>query len=121
MAFTGTAVVTQISDRLVRITGLALDAGASGTIGLNGATGTAPGVELPEAFKTMHYKYNGVNIPFADAIEVTAAPAATGVASAIPVSVVKTGTSLADFRATLTNTHGTLATPNLEIMVRFHE
>lgn len=121
MAFTGSATVKQISDRMVRITGLSLAAGAAGTIGLPGATGSTPGVTLPESFKTLHYAYNSVNVPFADAIEITSQPAATGVAVAIPVSVVKTGTTLADFRATLTNTHASTATPSLEIMVRFHE
>jgi hypothetical protein len=121
MAFTGTAVVKQISDRLVRITGLSLAAGVGGTIGLFGATGSAPDVELPETFKTQHYAFLGSGVPFIDAIEVTAAAAATGTVVAIPVAVVKTGTSIADFRATLTNTHGSTATPDLEIMVRFHE
>jgi hypothetical protein len=121
MAFTGTATVKQISDRLVRITGLSLTTGAAGTIGLNGATGSTPGVELPETFKTQHYAFLGSNVPFQDAIEVTAHAAATGVATAVPIAIVKSGTTIADFRATITNTHATLATPNLEIMVRFHE
>jgi hypothetical protein len=121
MAFTGTPVVKQISDRLVRITGLSLTTGAAGTIGLHGATGSTPGVELPATFKTAHYAFLGANVPFQDAIEVTAAPAATGVATAVPIAIVKSGTTIGDFRATITNTHATLATPNMEIMVRFHE
>jgi hypothetical protein len=121
MAFTGTAVVKQVSDRIVRITGLSLASAAAGTIGLTGATGTAPGVTLPASFKTEHYTFGTVNVPFADAIEVTAQPAAVGTATAIPIAIVKTGTSLADFRATITNTHGSIATANLEIVVKFHE
>lgn len=121
MAFTGSATVKQVSDRIVRITGLSLAAAASGTVGLFGATGTPPGVTLPEQFQTEHYEYLGSNVPFADAIEVTAQAAATGVATAIPIAIVKTGTTTADFRATITNTHATLATPDLEIMVKFHE
>lgn len=42
MAFTGTAVIKQISDG---IAGVAIPAG-EGTIGLSGATGTAPDVRL---------------------------------------------------------------------------
>lgn len=121
MAFTGTAVVTQISDQMVRITGLSLVAGAAGTIGLPGATGSTPGVTLPAGFKAEHYTYGANAVAFQDAIEVSAQAAATGVATAIPVAIVKSGTTQADFRATLTNTHATLATPNLEIMVRYHE
>lgn len=120
MAFTGTATVKQISDSVVRITGVSLAAGASGVIALTGETGTPPDIVLPASFKTEHYAFLGANVPFADALDVTAKSAAIGVATAIPVAVVKTGTSLADFRATLTNTHGSLATPNLEIYVKFH-
>lgn len=121
MAFTGTPVVTQISDRIVSIQGLSLDAGASGTIGLAAFSGTTPGVTLPEAFKPTEYKYIGDSISLAEAIEVTALPAAVGVATAIPVAVVKTGNDPAAWRATITNTHATLATPLLEIMVKYHE
>lgn len=121
MAFTGTAVVTQISDRMVVITGLSLVAGAAGTLGLFGATGGTPGVTLPAAFQPRGYAYLGNPIPLASSIEVTAQPAAVGVATAIPVAVVKTGTTVADFRTTVTNTHGSLATPDLEIVVRFHD
>jgi hypothetical protein len=121
MAFTGTATVVQVSDRIVRITGLSLASAAVGTIGLTGHTGGAPGVTLPASFKTEHYAYLGVNVPFVSAIECTVQAAATGVATAIPVAVVKSGTSLADFLISITNTHGSLATPALEIMVKFHD
>lgn len=121
MAFTGTATVKQVSDSIVRITGLSLAAGASGTIGLSGATGTTPGATLPASFKAVPYAYNSSNVPLADALEVTALPAATGVATAIPTAIVKSGTTEADWRATITNTHASLATPNLEIMVKLHE
>lgn len=121
MAFTGTAVVTQISDRMVRITGLSLASAAAGTIGLTGATGSAPGVTLPAAFKTEHYTYLGGAVTFQDCLDVEIKCAATGVATAIPLAVVKSGTSLADFRMTITNTHGSLATSVLEMYVRFHD
>jgi hypothetical protein len=120
MAFTGTPVISQVSDRMVRITGLSLAAAAAGTIGLFGATGSTPDVRLPEPFKPEHYKFNGSDVPLADSIEVTAQPAATGTATAIPIAIVKTGTTDADFRATITNTHATTTTPELEIYVQFH-
>lgn len=121
MAFTGTPTVVQVSDGICRITGLSLAAGDSGTIGLAGATGTTPGVTLPEAFQPGVYVYGGDQVALSDSIEVTALPAATGVATAIPTAVVKSGTTEADWRATITNTHGSLATPDLEIMVKYHE
>lgn len=120
MAFTGTATVVQVSDRMVRITGLSLASAAVGTIGLNGHTGSTPGVTLPASFKTEHYTYAGADVPFQAAIECTAQAAATGVATAIPVAIVKSGTNLADFLISITNTHGSLATPALEIIVTFH-
>jgi hypothetical protein len=123
MAFTGTATIKQISDRMVRITGLSLASGASGVIAL-ATTDSPPGgsVVLPASFKPGAYTYSAnVSVGLQDCIEVTALPATTGVATAIPVSVVKTGTTPAAFVATLTNTHGSLATPNLEIFVRLHD
>ncbi len=118
MAFTGTAVVKQISDSIVRITGLSLAAAASGTIGLFGATGTAPGVTLPASFKTLHYAYAGVNVPFADCIDVSIG-FSTVVGQTPPMAVVKTGTTLADFRATITNGFASVSS-GLEIYVKFH-
>lgn len=119
MAFTGTATITQISDSIVRITGLSLAAGASGTIGLFPATGTAPGAKTPQAFQPAVYEYGATSVALSDSIDVTTKPAATGVATAIPISVVKSGTTTADWRATLTNTSAT-DSPALEIYVRFH-
>lgn len=119
MAFTGTATVIPISDRIVRITGLSLAAGASGTIGLFTASGT-PGVKTPQSFQPAVYEYNTTSVGLQSSIEVTSQPAAVGVATAVPISIVKTGTTNADFLATLTNT-SVVNSPDLEIMVRFHD
>jgi len=115
MAFTGTPVVKQIADNKVRITGISLANGANGTIGLHGATGSPPGVTLPEAFKTMHYDYDGVNVPFQDAISLTInLTAGTG---GLPVQA-KSGTTVGDFRITLTDSGS--AHPGLDLIVTFH-
>ncbi len=121
MAFTGTPVVTQISDRQVRITGLSLASAAAGTIGLAGNTGPTPGVSLPASFNPSPYTY-GDNHPvtLVDAVECTCESDAVGVATAIPLAVVKSGTTHADFLITITNTHGSLASPAQEIMVKYH-
>lgn len=121
MAFTGIATIKQISDREVRITGLSLASGASGTIGLAPATGGAPDVKLPAAFQPEPYAYGSATVQLQDSLEIVAAVAAIGVATAVPIAVVKTGTTPGDFRGTLTNTSGSLASPNLEIYVKFHE
>lgn len=119
MAFTGTPVVVQLSDRLARITGLSLAAGASGTIGLFRNSGT-PGVRLPAAFQPSNYQAEGHTVTLQDAVQCTWENAAVGVATAVPLAVVKTGTTDEDFAITMTNTHGSLACPVQEIMVSFH-
>ncbi len=53
MAFTGAAVVKQVTDGLVRISGLSLAEGDDGTIGLFGDS-TAD-VQLPEGFLPTEY------------------------------------------------------------------
>ena len=121
MAFTGTPVVRQITDREVRITGLSLAAGAAGTIGLDQNTGS-PGVRLGVQFSPAPYTGPDGNIVhLQDSIDVTAQPDALGTAVAIPIAIVKTGTKNTDFLATITNTHASTATPELEIYVHFHD
>lgn len=119
MAFTGSATVVQISDREVVITGLSLASAAAGTIGLFHNSGS-PGVRLPEAFKPQPFVYGTATVSLSSALEVTVENAATGVATAIPISIVKSGTTELDWLATLTNTHGSLACPNQEIRIKFH-
>lgn len=117
MAFTGSATIVQISDRKLRITGLSLVAGASGTIGLDGGTGE---VDLPVGFQPQPYTNSeGASISLQSSIQVSFVPAAA-VATAIPVEVVKTGTNNSDFLATLTNNHGSTTSPALEIFVEWH-
>ncbi len=119
MAFTGSATIKQIADNICRITGLSLAAGASGVIGLTGKS-VAPDVTLPSTFVWTSYAYEGSAVTMQDAISCDVWAGAVGVATAIPVAIVKTGTTKADFAITLTNTHGSLATPNLEIYVKIH-
>jgi hypothetical protein len=117
MAFTGTAVVKLISERKCRITGLSLASGASGTISLHGGTGD---VKLPSQFAAEAYAIPGnADVTLQDAIQYSAVPD-TAVATAIPVEAVKTGTTPADFLLTLTNNHGSLASPQQDMYVEFH-
>jgi hypothetical protein len=121
MAFTGTATIKQVSDRIVRLTGLSLAAGAAGTIGLFNSTVANLDVRLPEQFLTEHYAYLGSNVPFQDAISVDVNYAATGTLVSVPLAVVKSGTTVADFHVTVTNTAASAASANLEFYVKFHE
>lgn len=118
MAFTGTATVTQISDSICRITGLSLANAATGTIALNGASGT-PGVRLPEAFQPKPYTYGGGNVALADQLVVDVFAAAASASYQVP-AVIKSGTTEADFLITLNNAFAS-ATPALEIYVKIHE
>ncbi len=113
MAFTGTAVVTQITDRKVRITGLSLAGDATGTIGLNGDSGA--GVQLPDSFNPKPTTYNGNPVSLADAIEVTQQPV-TDVTTPVPISVTKGGTP---FRITMHNDTAATAGPEIEIYVEY--
>ena len=119
MAFTGTAAVVQVSDRQVRITGLSLAAAASGTIGLFGATGTAPDVTLPAAFKPGVYDYGTTDVALASSIRCESVYADTA-GGEVTLTVAKTGTTAADFRITVTNTDGLTASSGLELYVFFH-
>jgi len=118
MAFTGTAAVVQVSDRQVRISGLSLAGGASGTIGLSGATGTAPGVTLPAAFQASVYDYGTSNVALASSIRLSY-NYVEATADEVPLIVAKTGTTAADFRITVSNTTGS-ASSQVELYVFFH-
>lgn len=120
MAFTGTAVVQQITDRMVRITGLSLGIAATGTIGLAGATGSAPDVHLPAAFKPVPYTYKGATVvSLQESIKVDYAFVASDSEVTCP-AIAKTGTDNADFRISVTNTHSS-ASPGIEFYIQFHE
>jgi hypothetical protein len=122
MAFTGTPIVTQITDSVVRITGIAVPEGSGptdgqGTIGLSGATGDEPDVRLPAAFKPRPYEYAGNVLSLQDVISVSFV-LAEGEEPLCNPAVEKTGTTEEDFRITFFN--GVTPTPNLEIWVKYH-
>jgi hypothetical protein len=110
MAFTGVAVTEKISDGLYRITGLSLGIGAAGTISMS------PGAGEVKITDKEWQPLSSVNL--ADAVQV--AIGAAGVVTVAPaVYVVKTGSTQADFLATLTN-GGAALSGALELYVRFH-
>lgn len=95
MAFTGVPVVKRVSDSLIRITGISLDADAVGTISLFNGTGE---IKLPQDFQPTVYAGQGPggNVTLQDSIELNHLPCN-------PIEVVKTGTTKNDWLATLTN------------------
>jgi len=119
MAFTGTPIITQITDGIVRITGVALPGdGTGGTIGLAGATGTPPDVRLPASFRPAPYSRGDAVISLQDSVDASFRLAALGEALCNPV-VVKTGATEEDFRIEIGTDLGT-PTPLLEIYIKFH-
>jgi hypothetical protein len=120
MAFTGAAVVKQVSDKLFRITGLSLAADASGTIGFSDKTVAAEvGLVAPEWKAYKNAKAQAVSLQ--DAVQVRFVPV-TDVSAAVPVSVVKSGTDHGDFVITMHNDNagGGAASAELEIYIEFH-
>lgn len=118
MAFTGSAVIKQISDRCFRITGLTLATQtAAGTIGLEGNTGD---VDLNAGGMWGAYSQasaQGGDVALTDAVNVRIN--LVGAAVVAPaVAVAKSGTTPADFLITLTN-NGAASTTEIEIYVTF--
>lgn len=121
MAFTGIAVVQQVSDRKFRITGLSLAAAAAGTIGFTDKTAPAE-VSLSAPTWQPYGMPDGSSVSLIEAIEVSMTLLGA-VATAVPVQVVKTGVDHAGFVITLTNNtpaQGGAASPELEIWVEYH-
>lgn len=117
MAFTGVAVIKQVADNMVRITGLSLAGGAAGTISLNAGAGQ---VKCPANFEFTPYTIAGSTVTSADAIDVSVKTADLAGPSAVNVAVTKAGTVASDFLATLTNLNSGSSSGNLEIYVKFH-
>lgn len=108
---------------MVRITGVSLDGAASGVIMLHGAVSPPAGaIVLPEAFIVNTYEYSNVPglVTLQDTIDVQTKYAGAG-GTIVPLSTVKTGTTHADFQATITNGDAEGSTAALEIYVRNHD
>lgn len=120
MAFGGSPTIVQVNDRLVRITGLTLaSSNTSGTIGLTGATGTTPDVTLPANFHAAAFNYNAAAVSMQDAVGVNINMVSAAAQTNLMPSVSKTGTTVADFRVTITNTSASLTTQTMEIEISF--
>lgn len=103
MPFTGIPVVKEVSDGLVRITGLALPLGQAGTIALHSAT-LAPGIRLPVQFKPQDYAYPlAEDVTIQDSVQVLVNQVLPGT-EAVSIGVLKSGTNPANFAIQLVNT-----------------
>lgn len=115
MAFTGTATITQLSDKKLVITGLSLAASAAGTISLQAGAGEQ---KAPTSFDFNPWKYlpSGATITRAQGIRVTTVKAAATPVAASSISIVNSGADT-DAAAlwTLTNTDASNASGALLI------
>lgn len=118
MAFVGVATITQINDRLVRITGVTLAADSAGTIGLFGFVGPVD-ITLPAAFHVSAFSYAGNPVSLQDAIAVRITLISANAVSNLEPSVLKSGTTVADFLVSVNNTDLALGTQSLEIEISF--
>lgn len=119
VAFTGTPVLEQVSDRTCRVSGVQLALATSGTIGLAGATGGAPDITLPSNLGAADYSYQGSDVPLTSSIQVLVNPVSSAGNTNLQVSVSKAGTTVGTWRVTITNTNVGLATQTLEIYLTF--
>jgi hypothetical protein len=77
-------------------------------------------ITLPAPFKPRVFAYLGSPVTLQDSVQSTFRSAAAST-QAVPLSVVKTGTTNADFLVTIYNTSLTVDSPLQEIDIRFHE
>lgn len=109
MAFTGVAVFAEVSDRVIRVTGLSLGNAAVGVLGLFGDAGAE--IQLADGFQPEDYG----DIDKAESVEVSFVTV-DALAAAAAIQVEK---AAAPFRVTMTNGNAT-PTGDLEIWLRFH-
>lgn len=112
MAFTGTPVIEKIADNLFRITGVSLAGDASGTIGFSDKAVAAEVSMVAPDWDPLG------TVSLIDGVQVSIT-LLSDVTSAVPISVVKTGTTHADFVITLHNDSAATASAELEIYVRW--
>lgn len=119
MAFTGTPVIQMISESECRVTGVSLAGAAAGVIGLSGHA-AGPDVLLPAHFMPVEYTGpDGTLVTLIESLDVTVKPAATGIATPVPIAVVKTGADPTSWIATVTNLTGGTASSLLEIYIKY--
>lgn len=119
MPFVGTPIVKQISDSIVRISGVSMAAGTLATIGLHGIQGGAPDITLPASFQPRAYSYQGHDCDIPDVVECTVALVSLAGDDA-PFGVGKTGTLVSNFRIELASPAAS-DSPGIEIYVKFHD
>ncbi len=83
------------------------------------SVGTA--LVLPRPFRPRTFAYLGAAVALQDSVQVTYRDVASSNSVAPAIAVVKTGTTVANFLATITNTDEEIDSPVQEFYIRFHE
>jgi len=126
MAFTGTPVVTRVSEQLARITGLSLGSGATGTISLNEGAGQ---VKLPDSLNWSPYAGQdtgvGAVVDLVESVEVdwhfVADPGVNYGPSGRVFAVKSGGAAPSTFLITMQNADTSESvSAQFEIYIRFH-
>lgn len=108
MAFSGEPQILQVSDNKIRILGVVLDGGGTGTISLAGAAlpfdvGVAD-IELPAGFRPANYGYSlHEQVSTQDSVQVSLATVFTPAASNIRYAIAKSGAYPSSFLITVIN------------------
>jgi len=119
MPFVGTPTVTQIADNMLRITGTAIAANSSASIGLFGSQAT-PDLVLPETFAPQPYNYQGHIRGLQDVVAVEACFASQLGSPLGPIAINKQGTTNANFLIEIATPSMDGGPPSLEIYIRYH-
>ncbi len=115
MAFTGVAVVKQVTDKLVRITGLSLEAAASGELGFSDKT-VAPEVDIGLHPNWQPSQVAGEIVSLQDAVAISY-QLVTDITVPVGISIVKTGTTHLDFAITMHNDEAAEAQDSAELEI----
>jgi hypothetical protein len=111
MAFTGAAVFEQVSDNIMRISGLSLASTVNGTLSLSTGAGA---VKMPASFQPRPYG----SVDLIEGVWLTYEAATTAI-NAIRLRTVKT-LPAGELLITITNDDAANASPGLIIYVHFH-
>jgi hypothetical protein len=120
------ATVLQIANEICRVKNFSIAGGAEIWFVLAEWSGLLPEgttvVFLPPGFRPRPYtRPDGTVVSLQDSIAVELTPDAGTVQEAVPIAIVKSGTTPEDFKITLTNVTVATLSSTLEAYVKFHQ
>lgn len=107
MAFSGDPQIREVSDGLVRITGVSIKQGGTGTIGLHESklpfVDVPADIRLPPAFRPREYNYTDGEVTLPDSIQASFVTVFTPAINNVRYALAKSGTTPSSFLITLLN------------------